>query len=347
MTRSTAANAWHSRAKWRAKLGPALLVAAYAVIAQRGIADEPPSADTTAVAQRLFDDGKAAMAEQRYAEACKRFAESHRLDPATGGTLLNLAVCNESLGKIATAWAEFEEAELFARHYGRPDREKLARERIAALRPRVSMLLVQEPLAWVAGLSLTVDGVAMGRAAWGGIPIDPGDHVVTVSAPGKLPWTSHVAVGTMRMSPTLAIPLLNDAPEASQPLPLPGRAPVGQKESTGSARPAGFLLAGVGVPLIGVGAVFGLAAIHANSESKANCSRPGTCPPDVEGSRALLDANLSNVAIGVGVAAVVLGTVLVLLSPHKSSPPRAGSRSVRAMSWLSGGERSVGVGGAW
>jgi len=102
--------------------------AALAVAVACGLAVAPAwgdGASSIAVAQVLYDDAKAAMAKGDYATACQKFAESHRLDPATGGTLLNLAVCHEKMGKTATAWAEFIEAEALAHQYNRRDREKL------------------------------------------------------------------------------------------------------------------------------------------------------------------------------------------------------------------------------
>src|SRR5262245_62252923 len=95
-----------------------------------------------ATAEALFREGTALLDEKRYAEACPKLAESHRLDPATG-TLLALAFCHEGEGRLASAWAEFAEVAGRARAEGRTDREHVAREHAANLKPRLARLSVE------------------------------------------------------------------------------------------------------------------------------------------------------------------------------------------------------------
>src|SRR5262249_46236771 len=63
-----------------------------------------PSPEQAAMAEKLFDEARQLMLGHTYDEACAKFAESERLDPAAG-TLLNLAVCHEAQGRTATASA--------------------------------------------------------------------------------------------------------------------------------------------------------------------------------------------------------------------------------------------------
>src|SRR5437868_2773215 len=81
-----------------------------------------PTADDKALATILFRDGRTLLAAGKVLEACLKFEESQRLDPA-GGTILNLALCHEREGRLARAWSEFKEAEAVARGDGRSDRE--------------------------------------------------------------------------------------------------------------------------------------------------------------------------------------------------------------------------------
>src|SRR6185503_11792758 len=116
-------------------------------------------------------------------EACPLFEESQRLDPQMG-TLLNLAICHENVGRIASAWGEFRAVEQQARAASRDDRVKLAHERAEKLEPRLPRLRLVAP-ARVHGLTVKVDGETKGEPLWEGVAVDPGIRNVEASAPGK------------------------------------------------------------------------------------------------------------------------------------------------------------------
>src|SRR5262245_52745196 len=76
--------------------------------------------------------------------ACPKFEESYRLDPQVG-TLLNAALCHETIGRSATASAEFTQVVKLARAAGDAARVKFAQahaaeaaQRIAHLRLRIA-----------------------------------------------------------------------------------------------------------------------------------------------------------------------------------------------------------------
>jgi len=334
--------------------------AALAVAVACGLAVAPAwgdGASSIAVAQVLYDDAKAAMAKGDYATACQKFAESHRLDPATGGTLLNLAVCHEKMGKTATAWAEFIEAEALAHQYNRRDREKLAHEHGAALHPNVSVLELRVPplVAHLAGLKVSVDGVEIGDAAWPSIPVDPGDHVVAVKAPGKLPWQGQITVGTARQTPILEIPPLADEP-APPPPPAPHQAaaaePLVAPASPGGQwhRSVAFVIGGISIAGVAVGSAFGVTALRLNQLSKNNCTAgyagasPTACgSPDQNGQRALVDANVADVGFGLAIAGLATVTYLMLTAPPRTPSTSVGSVEPRSRT----GWRSMEISPVW
>src|ERR1700722_12114887 len=90
---------------------------------------------------------------------------------------------------------------------GQSDREQVARERVAALEKKLSRLVIVMPIHTVAsngsasagnaqaGLRVLRDGTEVGLAQWGtALPIDPGDHLIAVSATGKKPWQTTASV---------------------------------------------------------------------------------------------------------------------------------------------------------
>jgi hypothetical protein len=162
------------------------------------------------------------MAAGSYDQACPKFAESQRLDPATG-TLLNLASCHERQGKLASAWLEYADVIGAARRDAREDRVQYASDRMAELEPKLSRLtLALEPDADAPGLDIELDGAKVGLAVIGApTPVDPGKHTVRASAPGKKPLTLTVEIGAVADQKTVSIPRLEDA----DPEP-PARAPT-------------------------------------------------------------------------------------------------------------------------
>src|SRR5688572_27163245 len=79
---------------------------AVAVLLAHGLAHAQSS---EARAQVLFDEAKSEAKRGNLAAACEKFVASHKLDPA-GGTILHVADCHENEGKLASAWAEYNEA---------------------------------------------------------------------------------------------------------------------------------------------------------------------------------------------------------------------------------------------
>ena len=166
--------------------------------------------DPLAVAEALFQEGRLLLESGDAHEACPKLAESLRLDRATG-TLLALAMCHEVDGHLASAWAEYLEVIARAKRDGRPDREEAARQYAHALQPRLSMLDIAVPaaVARIPGLVVQRDGVALEAPAWSTpVPIDPGPHVVTATAPGRQPFSATVVVGDVADHQTVTVPLL-------------------------------------------------------------------------------------------------------------------------------------------
>ena len=283
-----------------------------------------------AAAEALFSEGKRLMDEHKYAEACPKLAESQRLDPGTG-TLLNLATCYEDAGQLASAWSTWLSAASSARTAGQAEREARARDRAAALEPKLGRLTIVVPEdKRPAGLTVSRDGVDLTSATWGSaLPTDAGEHKIVVQAPGREPYETTAMVEDGKTS-EVAIPELAVLPE-----PPPGETATSTNSgvedappSRGSVtKPLGFALLGVGVVGVGVGSVFGIMAIDQNNQSKENCDPNNVAVCNATGveqrNQALTYGNVSTVAFIAGAALATAGVVLVLTSPKKAATTAA------------------------
>jgi hypothetical protein len=196
----------------------ALVLAMFVFVPQRSALAQ--SATEVALAETLYRQGRELAAAGKFVEACPKFAESYRLDPGTG-TLLNLASCHESLGKIATAWLEYKEALVQSRRDRMQPRIDYAEEHIAALAPKLSRLTITLASdADRSGFELRIDDVLVGAEALGAAtPLDPGTHTIAATATGKKRWSTSVQIGAVADQQTLVIPALEPFPPAITPRP--------------------------------------------------------------------------------------------------------------------------------
>lgn len=293
-------------------------VALAALITSGSAIAQPPAAVSPA-ARELFDQGRKLLAAKDYVGACTKFEESQRIDPG-GGTLLNLALCNELQGKTATAWTLFDEALRWARRDGRPDREHFAREHLDALRPRLARLVVVvETGARVPALTVMRDGVTLGAASLGAaLPVDPGNHVIEARAPGKRPFRTEISVREGAVG-TVTITALEDLQPRQLEPPAPEHPVASPGQAADSARTWGTLLIGAGASVAVVGALFGLRALDHRGEANAICPER-ECPSRMavalnDDAQASASISLLLIAGGLGVAGV--GTLLVLKLPSE------------------------------
>jgi hypothetical protein len=294
-----------------------------------------PTANNRTIAQSLFEQGRRLMQSGDYTGACTKFEESQKLDPG-GGTLLNLGLCHEKQGKLGSAWADFKEALSSARRDGREDRAAVAQEHIAALEPRVPKLTiaVSEP---VSGERVLVDGSPVGQGAWGSpMALDPGSHEIAVRAPGKKEWKASVSLQPSEEK-ALTVPVLEAGPSEDAPVNTPQ--PTAEKPAGSSHDPAaegdgrrtiGWIVGGVGVAALATGTYFGIETLSKRKASDAECPA-GDSSCSAEGVRlndqAYTYAWVANIAIGLGIVGVGVGTYLLVTGSSASTDRPAGARS--------------------
>lgn len=286
------------------------------------------AAQDVAAAEALFNEGRALLEKGDYAAACAKLAESQRLDPSSG-TALNLAKCHRQVGKTATAWAEYKLAARLARQQGKVPRAEEAEKNAAELEKQLSHLTI-EVSSPVPGLEVRRDDVRLEEGALGSrLPVDPGKHVITVSAPGYRTATVDIEVGQAGDAKTLRLPALEKdstpvaPPSAVTPPAAPEQPTPGAPEKPSGFGPAPWIVGGVGVASLGVGAAFGGLALKTYSDAKGACpSRTGCTTNALDlRSRAGRDANIANVTIPVGIVGVGVATVLLVLGRKQASSP--------------------------
>jgi hypothetical protein len=265
-------------------------------------------------ADALFEEAKSLMARSRFFEACPKLVEARRIDPRAGGTVLALALCREGEEKLATALVELRTAKTMAQAVGNHDRETLATERIDALAPHVSKVVLRRARR---GTRVTVDGVLPG--ADGVVEVDGGEHVVRVEGLGEPTWEQRVSVATKDDTRVVDLPeppaSATPAIAATPPLPREG----------GHTRNAGLLVGGVGVVAALVGGCFGIRALGAQSDSRALCSS-SPCSSDsgvASHTTAQHDAIGADVGLGIGLAGIGAGVVLFLIDKGQLPPAAA------------------------
>lgn len=298
-----------------------------AVVAER--AQAQPS-DANAVAEQLFNQARDLARANRWAEACPKFEASLRADPVLG-TRLNLAVCYEYIGKLASAWGLFRESIERAAKAGDVKRRDYAQQQADALEPRLPRLTITVPKDPPAGLVVARDGAPIDAGALGvALYVDPGAHAITASAPGFEAFTQTVTLVEGKAE-TLAIPALTAVPvravappqsanEAAKEAANEGHAATSRPEPVNSPTRKYVALAvgTAGVASIGVGLLFGVKASSVYHDAKALCGSNLVCSTDnyARGQQLIRDtrsdATISTVLVAAGGAAIVTGAVVYL-----------------------------------
>jgi len=307
--------------------GPAStsIKAAVVVAAMLASADARAQAHGTqalTAAQALHNEAEIALDRGDYASACPKLEEVVRLVPEGIGAKLTLAECYEGAGKLASAWTAYVVAERTAATAKQGAREKLARSRAEALRPRLATLtILVRGAATLSGLEIQRDGVVVGAPQWGSpVPVDKGVHVITATAPGKVRWEKTVEIESDGVTETVTISALEDKAKRPEPVrPAPTQRTQNPPFWRGY-RIAGAALGGAGLAAVVGGAIFGLRAMSQKDESNAggHCTPQNYC--DKVGLE-LRDAGLTSATISTalfvaGGAALAGGVVVFATTPQ-------------------------------
>ena len=138
----------------------------------------------------VFVEGRQLLGAGRPAEACEKFMLAYEADPGAIGTLLNLGLCNEQSGKLATAARWLRTAQKRARSIELVEADEHAAARLAAIASKIPKLDVRVN---VANAVIKLDGTEL--VLHEGIELDPGKHFLEISAPNMKPAVRSFEIG--------------------------------------------------------------------------------------------------------------------------------------------------------
>jgi hypothetical protein len=291
-----------------------------------------------AEADRAFQEGRIALARGALDDACSKFARSYALLPRHG-TLLNLALCLKQSGKNVEAFHRFEEGLAAATQDGRPDREELARKHLDELKSKLAWLSIEvAQVQAVPKLHVLVDGVPL-ETLGSPQPAEPGTHLISASAPGRVSYEVTVAVeaGDSRTIeiPPLALepheaPLSSDArPQPIVPIATPARRLHADASPSASRKPLGIAFLGTGMATLVVGGVVGLRAMLDGRSLRRTCPElKCTSTSDLAQANGIRDrartaAHIADVTIPVGAIVAGVGLYLWMSEPTTKSERRS------------------------
>jgi hypothetical protein len=340
-----------------------LLIAALLVLVPAAAAAQ--TSDPVA-ARGYLQQGFALKEQGRCNEAIPYFLESIRLDRQPKA-FLDLADCEEKIGKLGVASTHFTEARDLSRWQGLEPERAIAEQHLQAIDKRLPRLIVRFAPDAPPSTIVARDGIDLGPIAFNSpLPTDVGKHLIVARGGGfQRSYEISIAEGETRevvVTPVGGEPLALTAPNPpGQRTPPPpysdGTASVGLNTASppGDSSPgtgqriAGFGLMGAGAAGLVIGTIFGLKVGANNRDIDSICPTGEPCPPQsvaaYHGAVAEAKINRAAALVGFGVGAVFVGTgvVLVLTAPRR----HASGTSV----WVRPGLGSFGsgatIGGSW
>jgi tetratricopeptide (TPR) repeat protein len=158
------------------------LLVVVALLALPSVAD----AGDKARADKLFEDGRGYLQRKEYQLACTAFEQSHQADPAIG-TQLNIALCYEEWGKLASAYTAYQEAERLAKAK-KDNRAKHAKKKVDEIEPKLGRLRISVPASADPYSIYLFDGKEVERETLVEEQLlDTGTHTVEVRVAGAPP----------------------------------------------------------------------------------------------------------------------------------------------------------------
>jgi hypothetical protein len=286
-----------------------------------------PTPSELAAARELFARAEKDEDAGRWADALDKVRRASSVK-MTAGLRFHIALCEEKLGQLVAALADYAAADQAAREDNNKDVIDAVAEPLRALRARVPTLTLDVPAA--DGAEVSLDGKPMPAGLFGvAMPVLPGSHRVEARAHGKRPFSTEITLAE-REAKTASIRWI-DLPTlpSEEVTPTPGETPPPPSEAKPSGGgKGGAIVATVSAAALvgfGVGAFF--AADGADANLRAQCPTLTDCGGLRTEVRAWDAAALASWIAGAGLATVAI--VLWVKPSHASTTTTTGRLVVR------------------
>ncbi|MDB4960714.1 MAG: hypothetical protein JWP01_713 [Myxococcales bacterium] len=253
------------------------------------------SADTSQQeADKLFAEGRELLTVKKDSKAaCEKFEAAIKLDVTATGTMLNLGLCYENLGKYATSLKWFRRAQAAAAENKLAEYENAAKDHTTQIISKVPILKLQ--VEGPADTEIRIDGEKVDPTSYGRVEADPGTHEIVGRAAGRKKVVQTVELQDAE-SKVLSITLTETA------------VPVYIDRGAGRRRGA-VILGAAGIGALAFTGVFGYVEKKTyedlnNSLDEANAARDRL-------------KYIGTTVFVVGVSAVAAGVILYMTAPGK------------------------------
>jgi hypothetical protein len=240
-----------------------------------------PTDDELQAARDLFSQAERDEDANHWQDAIDKLGRVAQVK-LTAGVRYHVALCEERLGRLATALQAYLTAEDQAAHTDAQDVLRLVGTQLTSLMPRVPRLALQVAPN-LPDATVTLDGATVEHTRLGGaFPIDPGIHRIEARAPGRAPTTVALTIQEgdvtfLRMS-LLPLAAADSATRPAEPEALPPASSAPLASAIAATAGAGILVG------VGVGAYVAAGAAH--SDAVRECAQVTSCDVQKQAVRA-------------------------------------------------------------
>ena len=273
-------------------------------------------------ADKLFNDGRKYLANGEFSLACTAFEQSQQADRAIG-TQLNIALCYEKWGHLATAYHAFSDAERMARA-ANDKRVTVAHKYVAALESKIARLRVRIPSGADPYAIFVLDGKEIPAAQLTDeLVLDPGKHVIDVRVAGAPPKSNAITLKAgERKELELELPATSEKPAPEKSEPSEESAPVASSRSKPRLY-GGIALTTAGAAALAVASVVALGAKSDYEAAVVGCPG-GMCDSltAFEATRDARDRAKAMTWVFVGGAVLAAGGVYFIVTSKRAPAER-------------------------